>query len=87
MLVGNKTDLASARAVPVEDGQARAKELDVLFIETSAKANFNIDSLFRKVAAALPGMEEEVLPAAPVVDIELKAAPQASAEQASLCAC
>ena len=27
------------------------------FIETSAKAGFNIKALFRKIAAALPGME------------------------------
>ena len=84
MLVGNKTDLGPARAVPVEDGQAKAKELDVLFIETSAKANFNIETLFRKVAAALPGVEEEAPAPAPVVDVDLKAAPQQSTD-ASLC--
>jgi Ras-related protein Rab-6A len=28
-----------------------------MFIETSAKAGFNIKALFRKIAAALPGME------------------------------
>lgn len=28
-----------------------------MFIETSAKAGYNVKSLFRRVAAALPGME------------------------------
>ena len=27
------------------------------FIETSAKAGFNVKALFRKIAAALPGMD------------------------------
>jgi Ras-related protein Rab-6A len=45
------------RAVSVEEGEAKAKELDVMFIETSAKAGFNIKALFRKIATSLPGME------------------------------
>ncbi len=40
----------------MEEGEARAKEHDIMFIETSAKAGFNIKALFRKVASAL-GME------------------------------
>lgn len=43
--------------VSIEEGDARARELGVMFIETSAKAGFNIKALFRKIAAALPGME------------------------------
>eukprot|EP00027_Filamoeba_sp_ATCC50430_P013493 CAMPEP_0168570300 /NCGR_PEP_ID=MMETSP0413-20121227/16642_1 /TAXON_ID=136452 /ORGANISM="Filamoeba nolandi, Strain NC-AS-23-1" /LENGTH=161 /DNA_ID=CAMNT_0008602903 /DNA_START=222 /DNA_END=707 /DNA_ORIENTATION=+ len=61
MLVGNKTDLADKRQVSVEEGEARAKEHDIMFIETSAKAGFNIKALFRKVASALPGMENTQL--------------------------
>jgi Ras-related protein Rab-6A len=57
MLVGNKTDLADKRQVSIEEGEAKAKEYDIMFIETSAKAGFNIKALFRKVASALPGME------------------------------
>lgn len=41
----------------IEEGDAKARELNVMFIETSAKAGFNIKALFRKIAAALPGME------------------------------
>ena len=35
----------------------QAKELNVMFIETSAKAGYNVKQLFRRVADALPGME------------------------------
>ncbi|KPP61986.1 ras-related protein Rab-6A-like, partial [Scleropages formosus] len=87
MLVGNKTDLADKREVSVEaaekkarelnvmhietsakagynvkqitteEGEQRAKELNVMFIETSAKTGYNVKQLFRRVAAALPGMD------------------------------
>ena len=40
-----------------EEGERKAKELNVMFIETSAKAGYNVKQLFRRVAAALPGME------------------------------
>ena len=55
VLVGNKTDLADARAVSSEDGERRAREEGVLFLETSAKAGVNIKALFRRLATALPG--------------------------------
>ena len=57
MLVGNKTDLSDKRQVSTEDGERKAKELNVMFIETSAKAGYNVKQLFRRVAAALPGMD------------------------------
>jgi len=41
--------------VSTEEGEAKAKEFDIMFIETSAKAGFNVKALFRKIAAALPG--------------------------------
>lgn len=61
MLVGNKTDLADKRQVSIEEGEAKAKEYDIMFIETSAKAGFNIKALFRKVASALPGIDNNAL--------------------------
>jgi Ni2+-binding GTPase involved in maturation of urease and hydrogenase len=42
MLVGNKTDLADKRQVSTEEGEQKAKELNVMFIETSAKAGHNV---------------------------------------------
>ena len=43
--VGNKTDLTDKRQVSTEEGDSRARELGVLFIETSAKAGFNVKVL------------------------------------------
>lgn len=57
MLVGNKTDLADKRQITTEEGEQRAKDMNVLFIETSAKTGYNVKQLFRRVAAALPGMD------------------------------
>ncbi|XP_018589224.1 ras-related protein Rab-41 isoform X3 [Scleropages formosus] len=57
MLVGNKTDLADKRQVSVEAAEKKARELNVMYIETSAKAGYNVKQLFRRVAAALPGMD------------------------------
>ncbi|CAF4010567.1 unnamed protein product [Rotaria sp. Silwood2] len=57
MLVGNKTDLADRRQVSTVDGEEKAKELNVMFIETSAKAGYNVKQLFRRVAASLPGID------------------------------
>ncbi|XP_032886524.1 ras-related protein Rab-41 isoform X1 [Amblyraja radiata] len=57
MLVGNKTDLADKRQVSMEEGERKAREVNVMYIETSAKAGYNVKQLFRRVAAALPGMD------------------------------
>ncbi|CAJ0589233.1 unnamed protein product [Cylicocyclus nassatus] len=56
MLVGNKTDLGDKRQVSTEEGQRKANELNVMFIETSAKAGYNVKQLFRRIAGALPGI-------------------------------
>ena len=59
ILVGNKMDLSSKRQVSTEEGEEKAKELNVMFIETSAKTGYNVKQLFRRVAGSLPGMEQE----------------------------
>jgi Ras-related protein Rab-6A len=43
--------------VSVEEGEDRSSKEGCMFIESSAKAGFNIKALFRKLATALPGME------------------------------
>lgn len=57
MLVGNKTDLNDERQVSVDEGERKAKELNAMFIETSAKSGYNVKQLFNRVASALPGMD------------------------------
>ena len=77
MLVGNKTDLSDRRQVSVEEGEEKAGELDVLFIETSAKAGYNVKALFRKLATALPGVEaSQPKGDASLIDIQLQAKPR-----------
>jgi len=57
VLVGNKTDQSERRQVSVEEGEDKSTKEGIMFIESSAKAGFNIKALFRKLATALPGME------------------------------
>lgn len=52
------------RQVTPEELDQKAKSLDVLSIETSAKAGHNVKSLFKKIALALPGGPEAAAPAA-----------------------
>ena len=55
-LVGNKTDLGNdKRQISTEEGEEKAKKDGLLFMECSAKAGYNVKSLFRKLALALPG--------------------------------
>ena len=58
-LVGNKSDLASDRQVSEEEGKELAKELGLMFMETSAKRGENVTMLFQQLASVLPGKEEK----------------------------
>jgi len=79
MLVGNKTDLGDRRQVSIEEGEDKAKQEGIMFIETSAKAGYNIKALFRKLATALPGMENSSLGNdANLIDITLNPSPAAA---------
>jgi len=72
VLVGNKTDLSEKRQISAEEGETKAKELGVMFIETSAKAGVNVKALFRKIAGSLPGMETVAMNrASNLVDVKL----------------
>ena len=53
MLVGNKADMAERRMVSSEKGATVAREHGIRFIETSAKANINIDKAFYDLAEAI----------------------------------
>ncbi|XP_057177023.1 ras-related protein Rab-6A isoform X1 [Triplophysa rosa] len=87
MLVGNKTDLADKRQVSIEEGERKAKELNVMFIETSAKAGYNVKQLFRRVAAALPGMEStQDKSREDMIDIKLEKPPEQPVSE-GVCSC
>ncbi|XP_029029430.1 ras-related protein Rab-6A isoform X2 [Betta splendens] len=87
MLVGNKTDLADKRQITTEEGEQRAKEMNVLFIETSAKTGYNVKQLFRRVAAALPGMDTtQDKNREDMIDIKLEKPPEQPASEGG-CSC
>uniref|UniRef100_A0A8C4Q8W3 RAB41, member RAS oncogene family n=1 Tax=Eptatretus burgeri TaxID=7764 RepID=A0A8C4Q8W3_EPTBU len=87
MLVGNKTDLGDKRQITMEEGEQRARELNVMFIETSAKTGYNVKQLFRRVAAALPGMEASPEKSREdMIDITLEKPNERTASESS-CAC
>ena len=54
-----KLDVACSRQVTLEEANAKATELNIMFMETSAKAGHNVKSLFKKIAMSLVGMEKE----------------------------
>lgn len=86
ILVGNKTDLTDKRRVSMEQGERRAKELGVLFIESSAKTGHNVKQLFRRVAASLPGLDaakEEDKPS----EVSTLIRPQMDGQPESSCSC
>ncbi|XP_019376668.1 PREDICTED: ras-related protein Rab-41 isoform X5 [Gavialis gangeticus] len=87
MLVGNKTDLADKRQVSVEEGERKAQGLNVMYIETSAKAGYNMKQLFRRVAAALPGMDSTPEKSKEdMIDIKLEKPPEQPVTESS-CSC
>ncbi|KAL5963697.1 Ras-related protein Rab-6A [Taenia solium] len=85
MLVGNKTDLADKRKVTTEEGERLAKELNVMFVETSAKAGYNVKNLFRRIATEL--LKKETPPPRHDDLIELKPNEQPPDNSPKLCGC
>jgi Ras-related protein Rab-1A len=53
LLVGNKSDLASKRAVTYEQGKEFADSLGIEFVETSAKNATNVEKAFMTMSAQI----------------------------------
>ncbi|CAB0030419.1 unnamed protein product [Trichogramma brassicae] len=53
MILGNKSDMEDKRVVSTEKGEKIAREHGIRFMETSAKADINIDRAFRELAEAI----------------------------------
>ncbi|XP_041672526.1 ras-related protein Rab-37-like [Cheilinus undulatus] len=53
MLLGNKADMSSERAIRRDEGERLAREYSVPFMETSAKTGVNVDLAFNAVSKEL----------------------------------
>lgn len=53
MILGNKCDMQDKRLVTKDRGEAIAREHGIRFMETSAKANINIERAFSELAEAI----------------------------------
>ena len=53
ILIGNKKDLEEKRQVTYEEGEAFAKENDLMFLETSAKTSYNVVEAFNLSASSI----------------------------------
>ncbi|NWT60313.1 RAB17 protein, partial [Erythrocercus mccallii] len=58
-LVGNKTDLAAEREVTTEEGEEFAGTKGLLFMETSAKSNHQVNDVFMSIVQELLRREKE----------------------------
>ncbi|KAF8823801.1 GTP binding protein [Lentinula edodes] len=86
VLVGNKADLSDKRQVTLEEATATATSMNIMFMETSAKAGHNVKSLFKKIAMSLPGMEKENQTDTNA-KIDVTTAPANEVPEASQCNC
>ncbi|XP_018349183.1 PREDICTED: ras-related protein Rab-37-like isoform X1 [Trachymyrmex septentrionalis] len=59
MLLGNKSDCGTERAVKREDGERLAQEYKVPFMETSAKTGLNVELAFLAVARELKARKSD----------------------------
>ncbi|KXS18230.1 hypothetical protein M427DRAFT_224695 [Gonapodya prolifera JEL478] len=60
VLVGNKSDLAHLRKVSPRDGEAKAKEWQCPYIETSAKTKENVDLAYQTLMRSIRDRKEKV---------------------------
>lgn len=53
MILGNKCDMEDKRVVSKERGESIAREHNISFLETSAKANINIEKAFTDLTLSI----------------------------------
>ena len=89
MLIGNKADLVSKRLIDFKSAKEFADRHGMMYLETSAKQNVNVDKAFTKLAAAAYQHKSSTDPKAKAKDATavnlLK--PADAAASGSSCAC
>lgn len=78
LLVGNKCDLDDKRQVAQETAKEFADDLQISYIETSAKNATNVDETFIKIAEEIRHMRRDPSPEPPTVPSVFPAAPDQS---------
>jgi len=71
LIIGNKSDLHKERVITTQEAINFSDYEDVLFMETSAKNNINIQEILEKLIKKLPKPDEKndvELPSVPVID-------------------
>ncbi|CAO3610222.1 unnamed protein product [Cunninghamella blakesleeana] len=58
VLVGNKVDAHNKRQVSIQEGEKKAKQYNMLYLETSAKVGQNVKALFNKIGNSLPRLDD-----------------------------
>jgi len=58
ILIGNKSDQETRREVSYEEGKKMASKYGILFLEISAKTNFNVDKAFMFLAKEIKSKVE-----------------------------
>ncbi|XP_025904285.1 ras-related protein Rab-17 [Nothoprocta perdicaria] len=71
-LVGNKADLAAEREVTTEEGEEFAQSKSLLYMETSAKSNYQVNELFTAVAQELVAQEGQKAAAPHAAPVDLQ---------------
>jgi len=59
LLVGNKCDLVSEKKVSTDDAREFADQLNLVFLEASAKDSTNVEEAFSKMARAIKEKQED----------------------------
>ncbi|XP_047383256.1 ras-related protein R-Ras2-like [Sciurus carolinensis] len=59
ILIGDKADLDHQRQVTQEEGQQLARQLEVTYMEASAKIRMNVDQAFHELVRVLRKFQEQ----------------------------
>uniref|UniRef100_A0A1I8A8X8 Ras-like protein 2 n=1 Tax=Steinernema glaseri TaxID=37863 RepID=A0A1I8A8X8_9BILA len=70
MLVANKTDLSEERLISREEGQQVAHQLNVPYIECSAKERLNVDQAFHDLVRLIKSFQQQERQCGPQLEVQ-----------------